>query len=145
MGRNGQVVRNRITPANPKTPPQTSQRSILAAVSARWRTLTDGQRTSWSSAALSHQTKPRLGMSGPLTGEQLFCRINAVLQTFGQVQLDMAPAYPVFPDLAPQNLVITNTNGLIAIKLTCPTDPAANTIGTRFSPCWAGIAARRAR
>ena len=35
---------------------------------------------------------------------------------------------PQFPNLAPQNLVITNTNGVIALKLTSPTDPGENTI-----------------
>lgn len=89
---------------------------------------------------MSHQTKPRLGMSGPLTGEQLFCRINAVLVTFDQVQVDMPPPFPVFPALGPQNLVITNTAGLIAIKLTCPTDPSENTIMRASAPCSAGIA-----
>lgn len=140
VGRNGQVVRDRVTPFNPRTSPQTLQRSTLATVSARWRTLTDGQRTSWSSAALSHQTKPRLGMSGPLTGEQLFCRINAVLLTFGQDQVDVPPPYPVFPTLAPRGLVITNTADVIAIKLTCPSNPGENTALRASAPCSAGIA-----
>jgi hypothetical protein len=140
IGRHGQVVRDRVTPANPRTSPQTMQRSILATVAARWRTLTDGQRTAWASAATSHQTKPRLGTSGPLTGEQLFCRINAVLQTFGLDQADVPPAYPVFPSLAPQGLVITNTAGTIAIKLTCPTNPGDNTVLRASAPCSAGIA-----
>jgi len=34
----------------------------------------------------------------------------------------------LFPDLAPTNLVITNTGGTIALKLTCPADPGENTI-----------------
>jgi hypothetical protein len=33
------------------------------------------------------------------------------------------PTRPQFPDLAPQGLVITNTNGVIALKLTCLGDP----------------------
>jgi hypothetical protein len=140
IGRNGQVVRDRVTPANPRTSPQTMQRSILATVAARWRTLTDGDRTSWSSAARTHQTKPRLGMSGPLTGEQLFCRINTVLATFGQDQVDIPPAYPVFGLLATVNLVITNTVGVIAIKLTCPNSPGENTAVRASAPCSAGIA-----
>jgi hypothetical protein len=35
---------------------------------------------------------------------------------------------PQFPSLAPQNLVITNTGGVVAVKLTCPTDPGENRV-----------------
>ena len=42
--------------------------------------------------------------------------------------MDTPPAPPQFPDLAPQNLVTTNTSGVIALKLTCPTTPGENTI-----------------
>jgi len=38
------------------------------------------------------------------------------------------PDHPQFPDLAAQNLVITNTAGVIALRLTCATDPGENTI-----------------
>ena len=47
--------------------------------------------------------------------------------------MDDPPTQPQFPDLAPQNLVITNTGGAIALKLTCPTNPGQNTI-VRGSP-----------
>jgi hypothetical protein len=40
---------------------------------------------------------------------------------------------PQFPALVPQNLVITNTAGVVALSLTCPTDPGANTV-LRASP-----------
>ena len=89
---------------------------------------------------MSHQTKPRLGMSGPLTGEQLFCRINTVLQTFGLDQVDAPPAFPVFGQLAPQGLVITNTEDVIKIALTCPINPGENTALRASAPCSAGIA-----
>jgi len=38
------------------------------------------------------------------------------------------PDHPQFPDLAAQNLVITNTAGVIALRLTCATNPGENTI-----------------
>jgi hypothetical protein len=45
--------------------------------------------------------------------------INCTLSKFGQDQVDAPPARPLFPDLAAQGLVITNTGGVIALKLTC--------------------------
>jgi hypothetical protein len=38
-----------------------------------------------------------------------------------------------FPALAPQGLVITNTGGVVAVKLTCQGDPGENTV-LRASP-----------
>jgi len=78
-------------------------------------------------------------MSGPLTGEQLFCRINVVMATFNDDSTNVPPAYPTFPSLAPQNLVITNVSGVISLQLTCPTDPSTNTILRGAAPCSAGI------
>jgi hypothetical protein len=47
--------------------------------------------------------------------------------------VDAPPVAPQFPDLAPQGLVITNTAGVVAVKLTCAGDPGENTV-LRASP-----------
>ena len=126
-GRYGQISRAFVIPANPQTPPQMSVRAILTRVSARWRTLQESQRAAWRAAASGVQSASRLG-SGPLTGQQLFNKINLTLSRFGQDQVDAPPARPMFPDLSPQSLVITNTAGAITLKLTCLGDPGENTI-----------------
>ena len=79
-------------------------------------------------AAKEAKSNSRLGQSGALSGFLLFTKINCTLTQFGQAQLDAPPAQPLFPDLAPTNLVITNTGGTIALKLTCAVDPGENTI-----------------
>ena len=137
-GRYGQVSRILATPANPETPAQVNIRRILKKVSARWRALEQTQRAAWITAAQNFRTHARLGQSGPLTGAQLFNKINCTLALFGQDQVDAPPAPPQFPDLAPQNLVITNTAGVIALKLTCPTNPGQNTIVRGSPPLSAG-------
>ena len=76
----------------------------------------------------------KIGHAGPLTGAQLYTKINATLLTFGQPVVTTPPNKPVFPDLAPQNLLITNTAGVIAIKLTCPTDPGDSTMVRAVAP-----------
>jgi hypothetical protein len=53
--------------------------------------------------------------------------------------VDTPPLRPEFPDLAPQNLVITNTAGLVALKLTCPTDPGQTTIVRGSKPVSQGV------
>jgi len=127
-GRYGQISRALVIPSNPRTASQMSVRAILTRVTMRWRSLQEAQRAAWTAAGTGVSSVSRLGQSGPLTGQQLFNKINCTLAQFGQAQVDAPPARQQFPDLAPQNLVITNTSGVIALRLTCPTDPGENTI-----------------
>ncbi len=133
-GRYGQVSRILTTPANPETPAQLKIRRILQKVSARWRALQEAQRAAWMTAAQNVKAQARLGQSGPLTGAQLFNKINCTLALFGQDLVDAPPPLPQFPDLAPQGLVITNAGGVIALKLTCTGDPGENTIVRASAP-----------
>ena len=85
-------------------------------------------------AAKEAKSNSRLGQSGALSGFLLFTKINCTLAQFGQEQVDAPPAHPQFPDLAAAGLVITNTGGTIALKLTCPADPGENTIVRGAAP-----------
>ena len=127
-GQFGQISRALAIPANPRTAAQMSVRANLSRVAARWRALTETERAAWVAAAKEAKSNSRLGQSGALSGFLLFTKINCTLTQFGQAQLDAPPAQPLFPDLAPTNLVITNTGGTIALKLTCAVDPGENTI-----------------
>ena len=127
-GRYGQISRAFVIPSNPRTASQTSVRAILTRVAAAWRGLQESQRAAWTAAASGVNSTSRLGQSGPLTGQQLFNKINCTLAQFGQDQVQVPPARPQFPSLAPQNLVIANASGAITLKLTCPASPGQNTI-----------------
>ena len=81
----------------------------------------------------------RLGQSGALSGFQLFTKINCTLVQFGQTAVETPPLRPQFPDLVPQNLVITNTGGVVTLKLTCPSDPGDNTIVRGSTPVSQGV------
>ena len=132
-GRNGLIRRILVTPKNPRTDKQLVVRDLLSQQARRFDALTDAQQEAWNVAAAGYQSSPRLGQSGPLTGLQLFIRINCKLGLLGQEPVVAPPVAPQFPDLAPQNLVITNTVGVVAVKLTCPTSPGGNTV-LRASP-----------
>jgi hypothetical protein len=109
-------------------------RANLTKVSARWRTLTEPERTAWAAAAKEAMSTSRLGQNGALSGFLLFTKINCTLAQFGQEQVDAPPAHPLFGNLAPQNLVITNASGVVTLKLTCPTDPGQHTIVRGSAP-----------
>jgi len=127
-GQFGQISRALAIPSNPRTRSQMTVRANLTKVSARWRALLETQRAAWMAAAKEAKSTSRLGQNGTLSGFLLFTKINCTLAQFGRDEVDAPPERPQFPALAPQNLVITNTSGVIALKLTCPNDPGENTI-----------------
>jgi hypothetical protein len=131
--RNGLVRRILVTPKNPRTDRQLEVRELLVQQARRFDALTDAQQDAWNVVANGFQSRPSLGQSGPLTGLQLFVRINCKLGLLGQDAVDAPPVAPQFPSLAVQSLVITNTAGVIAVKLACPTNPGESTV-LRASP-----------
>ena len=132
-GRNGQLRRILAIPKNPRTDRQLEVRDLLQQQARRFDALTDVQQDAWNVAATGFHSTPSLGQSGPLTGLQLFVRVNCKLGLLGQDAVDVPPVAPQFPALAPQGLVITNTTGVVAVTLTCPTNPGENTV-LRASP-----------
>jgi hypothetical protein len=126
--RNGLVRRILVTPKNPRSDRQLEVRDLLMRQARRFDALTDMQQDAWNVAAAGYQSRPTLGQSGPLTGLQLFVRVNCKLGLLGLVPVDAPPVAPQFPDLAPLSMVITNTGGVVAVKLACPTEPGDNTV-----------------
>ena len=82
--RNGLIRRAWVVPANPRTAAQLNVRSHLATYAIGFRGLTAMQQDSWNAAAAQVQSRARLGQSGPLTGLQLYVKLNCVLATFDQ-------------------------------------------------------------
>ena len=78
-GRNGLIRRTLVTPANPRTDRQLEVRDLLSQQARRFDVLTDAQQDAWNVAAAGYQSTPTLGQSGPLTGLQLFIRVNCKL------------------------------------------------------------------
>ena len=128
QSRYGLIRRMKVIPSQPNTVAQRDVRGRLTLAAQGFDLLTEDQQDAWSEAAAKFNTKATLGQSGPLTGLQLFVKLNTTLAQFGQDSVLTPPAYPVFTPLAPQNMVITNTADVIAIKLTCPTSPGENTV-----------------
>ena len=133
-GQFGQISRTLAIPSNPRSAAQMGVRNILKRVSASWRALSEVQRAAWMAAAKETKSSSRLGQNGALSGFLLFTKINCTLAQFGQDPVTAPPPSPQFTDLAPASLVITNTAGVIALKLACPTDPGTNTIVRGSTP-----------
>ena len=63
--------------------------------------------------------QPTLGQSGPLTGLQLYTKLNAALAIVAEPPVSAPPAKPTFDPNVAQSLEITNLAGVVAIKLVC--------------------------
>jgi hypothetical protein len=115
--RSGLVRRAWVVPSNPQTASQLEVRNTLARMAHAFDGLTEAQQDAWNAAAAQVQTQPRLGQSGPMTGLQLFVRLNANLLRVGEAQLDLPSNRPEFDPNIVQALELTNTGGVPALKL----------------------------
>ena len=137
--RNGLVSRARVIPTNPQTDAQLRIRGFLRSVASTWSTLTQDQRNAWAAEASQHQSKARLGQSGPLTGFQLYAKINCSLLNIGSAVVSAPPASPNFGPLPVSGLVITNASGTVSLKLTAADSPPEGTMLWGAKPCSQGI------
>jgi hypothetical protein len=116
-GRNGLLRRWRAIPKNPRTTDQLIVRQRLATQANAYDQLTDVQQEAWIATAAQIQSKPTLGQSGPLTGLQLFNKVNCALLAIGSDPVTVPPAKPLLEVLPIDALEITNTAGTIALRL----------------------------
>jgi len=117
--RNGLIRRSWVVPANPRSAEQLVTRSRLSNAAQAYDTLTEAQQDAWIAAAALEQSKPTLGQSGPLTGLQLYTKLNAALAMVGEPAVVTPPEKPTFDANVAQSLELTNTAGTVAIKLVC--------------------------
>jgi hypothetical protein len=137
--RYGQSRRPYVPAKDPKTPVQIERRTLLARIAARWRTLTDEQRALWIEAARGVLSRSRGGTTGPLTGCQLFTKINFNLAIVGEEQVTEPPPRPRFRKNPVGDLAMTNTRGKIAMRLKVSGTPAQPIIVLGYPPVSAGV------
>jgi hypothetical protein len=108
----------KATTKNPNSSAQIAQRSILRQCAQQYDQLTDVQQAAWITAAAGMKSRATLGQSGPLTGLQLFVKINASLLTIGAPSVQVPPPVPAPSAMPVTGLVITNAGNTIRLKLT---------------------------
>jgi hypothetical protein len=145
-GRNGLIRRTLVTPRNPRSGAQQVVRQNLATQAAAYKQLTEVQQDAWIAAAAQFQSKPTLGQSGPLTGLQLFTKVNCALLAVGNDPVIVPPAKPALTPLPIDALEITNTGGTLAIKLHTTDTPPEGTMlrgcASQSSGCRRGVSYR---
>ena len=96
------------------------------------------QRAAWTAGGPQVGSHGRLGDSGTLSGFQFFVKINTNLANIGEPLVVEPPNFPVFSDSPVGDLTITNTLGVIALKLSVPAVPAHRTLVLATAPCSPG-------
>jgi hypothetical protein len=137
--RYGQLVRQHVIPANPRTELQQANRSGFARASRAWRGLAAENRIAWCIAAADSYTVSRTGRRVALNGYNYFVRVNAARAHLGLGQLNLPPTVPTFNPNPVAELSVTNTGGTITMKLRVPNQPGQYTLVQGAAPVSAGV------
>lgn len=114
----GQYRRSRSTPVNPNSTQQGVVRARMAANSAAWRTITDGQRAGWESLGAQIVRTDALGQSYALNGFQAYCSVNNNLVCAGGSVVSDAPALSTPEALLTATITLTAAAFSIAYTAT---------------------------
>jgi hypothetical protein len=91
-GRSGAIVRQKVSPVQPRTARQLAQRAVFTQSSQGWRDATDDQRAAWNNWAANHKVVDVFGMARILSGIAAYTRVNATRLTAALAQINDPPA-----------------------------------------------------
>jgi plasmid stabilization system protein ParE len=134
-----QYWRRHVVPRNPRTAAQRRAREILSAVSKAWsELLTERERRAWMVAGRKVSSHPRLGQSGPLTGEMYFAGINSARLAIGRALLREPPERIVFSRNPVAELTISQVQGRLKLELRVSGPVTEDIMVLGAAPCSAG-------
>lgn len=117
--RNGQYIRNRSIPVQPRSTAQLAVRGYLIDAAQAWRMLSSDDRLAWKTFGSLHPKTDALGQSNAPTGEQAYVGVNAVRLLLGQTFLSTPPAEPDFSAFAEGTL--SSVDGTVLVTgFACP-------------------------
>jgi len=91
-GRYGLIKRTKVSPVNPQSTEQQTQRGTFSGNSSAWRDLTEAERNSWIAGAADFPYSDIFGNRQVLSGNSLFVKLNTVLVNLGQSALSSCPS-----------------------------------------------------
>jgi hypothetical protein len=115
--RSGAYRRQRVVPDQPATAAQRATWDNMADVSALWNLLEEERWEAWGRLAEGVHSRPNLGLSGRLSGCQLFKKINRVLATCHRQPLLDPPPLPQFGPNPVQGFEIRKARSRILLVL----------------------------
>ena len=139
----GLCYRALVVPANTQTPARQHMRRAFGNFARAWGdVLTQAQRDRCDQAGPKVQSASRLG-SGPLTGQQYFQGINSARACIGLPPLWEPPAPVVFDPNPVGQLLITNDEDGVRLRLMVTAPVTEHIMVFGQAPCSAGRRKRR--
>lgn len=115
----GAVIRNKVTPINPNTVPQATQRSYLSIIAKSWaNTLNDNQRQAWKSLGQIIGQKNIFGANLILSGIATYQRINRIVLAAGGSIVNNPPASLDVPGLTTLTLTANHVGPVLTMAFT---------------------------
>ncbi len=125
----GRYFREKVVPVNPNTSRQVDVRNALAQLAARWKqTLTDAQRSAWSTYAENTPVTDRMGASQTLTGLNWYVACNSLRMQAGLSVVDDGPVVFGMASLSDVSAAVTASDDTAAITFV-NTDAWATAVG----------------
>ena len=127
--RSGPYHRERVSPNQPATDAQCAAWGNMSDVSRVWNLLEEARRIAWGKLADERHSRSNLGLSGRLSGVQLFKKLNRVLATCRRPPLLDPPPLPEFGPNPVKGFEIRKAGRAIALilkvsqKLRCEARP----------------------
>jgi hypothetical protein len=137
--RHGNVAREYVPPANPRSEQQQAHRNNVRAVTARWGTLSAEQQAAWCAATPKRYFINKAGRRVRLDGYHHFVSLNVRRADLGLPQFDLPPAEPVFSTNPVEELVAAFTGGVLSLKLRVSSLPTQYILVCGDAPVGSGV------
>jgi hypothetical protein len=111
--RAGAYARNRTKPVNPSSPKQIVVRLRLSSLQTIWQqTLGSAGRAPWDAVASANPFKNKLGQASPISGFNLYLRVNALRLIPGLALATVPPTPPLELDIKGFTVTAASATGL---------------------------------
>jgi len=116
--RNGATVRTKVTPTNPQTSYQQTNRAIFGQLSSNWTSLTEAQRQAWNGAVKEFEKTNIFGDLKAPAGRDLYISLNRNILQAGGTEILVPPKKEGIQPNAISSLDFDAANSNIMVELT---------------------------
>ena len=128
--RNGATARTKVTPANPQTSYQQSNRATFGQLSSNWAGLTESQRKAWNGAVGAWQKTNIFGDLKNPAGRDLYISLNRNILQAGGTEINVPPTKAGLKPNAITSVDFDAVNEEISITLA--DDPAVDEVAVIY-------------
>ena len=130
--RAGAYIRSKVTPSNPQTLDQQSNRALLGSTSRGWSSLSAAERTSWNAAVVNWPRTTIFGSTAIPSGKSLYVELNKNLAALGETMISTPPTKEDMPILGLSTVVADISSTTITVNYSG--DTGANVLQVRATP-----------